>query len=168
MNFMKTCSLLSHIDGKPLTDPVILQAISELNSAQEKKMCAGVKEVVTFKAKRITNEHWKLYCESDKLSIRREGGFYKAIDVSLVREGVPMLTDEWLTMILDFAAAALDIDMSAHVTPAMKESRNSLMSRDSYQMACRRLRAICNQAMPEPAAPLLQIKDADPDSDDNA
>ena len=168
MNFMKTCSLLSHIDGKPLTDPVILQAISEMNSAQEKRMCAGVKEVVTFKAKRINNEHWKLYCESDKLSIRREGGFYKAIDVSLVSEGVPMLTDEWLTMILDYAAAALDIDMSAHVTPAMKKARRELMSRSSYQMACMRMRAICNQAMPGPAAPLLQIKDADPDSDDNA
>ena len=167
MSFMKTCSLLSHIDGKPLSEKVILQAISELNSAQEKKMCAGVKEVVTFKAKRIPNADWQLYCESERLSIRREGGFHKAIDVSLVKPEIPMLTDEWLTTILDFAAAALDIDMSAHLPPAMQESRRKLMSRDSYQMACKRLRAICNQAMPEPAAPLLQIKSTDPDSDDN-
>ena len=146
---------------------MIVQAISELNSAQEKKMCAGVKEVVTFKAKRIPNADWQLYCESERLSIRREGGFHKAIDVSLVKPEIPMLTDEWLTTILDFAAAALDIDMSAHLPPALQESRRELMSRDSYQMACRRLRAICNQAMPEPAAQLLQIKVADPDSDDN-
>ena len=155
MNFMKTCSLRSHIDGKPLSHWMILQAISEMNSAQDKRMCAG--EVVTFTAKPIPKGYWQLHCESEKLSTGC-GNKYKAIDVSLVDQGIPILSDEWLTKILDFAAAALDIDMNAHVTPAMTISRTALMARDSYQKACHRLRAICNHVMPDVPAPILQVR----------
>ena len=153
MNFMKTCSLRSHIDGKPLSHWMILQAISEMNSAQDKRMCAG--EVVTFTAKPIPGGCWHLHCENEELSTGCENK-YKAIDVSLVDQGIPILSDELLTKNLDFAAAALDIDMNAHVTPAMTISRTALMARDSYQKACHRLRAICNHVMPDVPAPILQ------------
>ena len=155
MNFMKTCSLRSHIDGKPLSHWMILQAISEMNSAQDKRMCAG--EVVTFTAKPIPGGCWHLHCENEELSTGCENK-YKAIDVSLVDQGIPILSDELLTKNLDFAAAALDIDMNAHVTPAMTISRTALMARDSYQKACHRLRAICNHVMPDVPAPILQVR----------
>ena len=155
MNFMKTCSLRSHIDGKPLSHWMILQAISEMNSAQDKRMCAG--EVVTFTAKPIPKGYWQLHCENEELSTGCENK-YKAIDVSLVDQGIPILSDELLTKNLDFAAAALNIDMNAHVTPAMTISRTALMARDSYQKACHRLRAICNHVMPDVPAPILQVR----------
>ncbi len=146
MNFMKTCSLRSHIDGKPLSHWMILQAISEMNNAQDERLCAG--EVVTFTAKPIPKDNWQLHCEHAALSTGCENK-YKAIDVSLVDQEIPILSDELLTKNLDFAAAALDIDMNAHVTPAMTISRTALTARDSYQRACHRLRAICNHVMPE-------------------
>ena len=148
INFMKACVLLDKLHDRPLSAHNIIKVIRELNVAVEKKLMCGVRELVSFQAKPLANDHWQLYCESSKLSIKKEGSWHTAIDTNAVAGGVRTLDEKYLEMFLQTAAASLDVEMASPVEPAMKESRAMLLTSSTFQRARERLALVNSEAVP--------------------
>ena len=146
--FMKACVLLDALNGRALTRHSIVRVIAELNVAVERKLLSGVRELVSYQARPIENAHWTLYCESSKLSIKKENTWHTAINTKAVAGGIPTLSEEYLEMFLETAAASLDIEMATAVEPAQKEARKMLMESPTFQRARERLALVSSETVP--------------------
>ena len=72
-------------------------------------------------------DHLRTYCEDDRLSLRRAGQCYRAIDKALIKQEVSTLSLEEVETLLDICAAGLDIETYEPAGPAEKRLRNALL-----------------------------------------
>ena len=105
----------------------------------------GVKEVVSFTSRLV--EDWELnqlgahiVCEDPRLSIYTYSKEYKAVDLKLCRQDIPVMRETEFSFMLDLAAAALDIENAATSGPAERRIQRDVMQSEGFMCARQALR----------------------------
>lgn len=134
MNFLKTCTMLTALEGKPVTKATLLAVIAEINDRVEARLGQLV-ETKTFTSKDPRSLGVKPYCEDERLSMKRPGLTYKAIDITLCRSKPAPLDPDDLELLIDVAASFMDIEGTTPAGPAMKQTQNKLCASKNVLMA---------------------------------
>ncbi len=163
LNYIKTCRMLTHLNGRPCTTANILQCIAEMSEQSEAKLTRGIRELVNVRSADTKDLGHTLYCEHPSLSFAESGMHYRAIDLNLCKTSIETFTADGLGKFLDVLASCLDVDVTMPVEPAMKKARSEIMYSPAFADARTRLNRICNQVV-APAKPLSAA--AAEDSDD--
>ena len=126
LNFLKGCQMLTALGGRPVTKEHLLAVIKELNDAVEGKLFKFA-ETTTCTAQPVDNG-CIIYCEDERLSMKRPGTTYKALDLDGRNEPLRMLEPDEQEFIIDVAAAFMNIEGAVPQGPAMKKTQQALMS----------------------------------------
>ena len=88
MQFLSGASLLTAMNGQPITKEAVLWAIEKTSDDVERVLLDLLPEVRTFKAMDPQTHHWayqfRLYCERPNLSIMHVGQVFHAADLLLL------------------------------------------------------------------------------------
>ena len=110
INLLKSLTMLQVIGSRTITAEVICMVIDEVNKMTEKKLCKGVKEIVTRESGDVSRFDCQLYCEHKSLSLPKPGLAFKIIDLQ-GRTDVPTFVDDELSEYLDTLASFMNVDM---------------------------------------------------------
>ena len=134
MNCLKTCTMLTALEGKPVTKATLLAVIAEINDRVDARLGQLV-ETKTFTSKDPRSLGVKPYCEDERLSMKRPGLTYKAIDITSCRSKPTPLDPDDLELLIDVAASFMDIEGATPAGPAMKQTQNKLCASKNVFMA---------------------------------
>ena len=126
INFLKACNILERIDGKPITKEVLLAVIDQMNEEQEHRLM-HMMGVQTFTAMDPSGCNVTPYCEDQRLSMQRTGTTFRALDLTALPDDPATLTPEDAEMVVEMAAAFMDLDTFMPTEPAAKKARNALL-----------------------------------------
>ena len=126
INFLKACNILDHIDGQPITKELLLAVIDQMNEEQEHRLM-HMMGVQTFTARDPSGCNVTPYCEDQRLSMQRTGTTFRALDLTALAEEPATLTPQDSEMVVEMAAAFMDLDTFVPTEPAAKKARNALL-----------------------------------------
>ena len=141
INFLKACNILEYIDGKPITKELLLAVIDQMNEEQEHRLM-HMMGVNTFTAMDPSGWYVTPYCEDQRLSMQRTGTTFRALDLTALPEEPATLTPEDSEMVVEMAAAFMDLDTFMPTEPAAKKARSALL----YSPNVRRAKTIMFKA----------------------
>ena len=132
INFLKACRILTHIDGQPITKEVLLSVIEFMNDEQESRLMhmVGVK---MFTAADPAGKNVNAYCEDQRLSMQRAGTTFAGLDLKALAERPATLSPEDSEMVVEMAAAFMDLDSFVPTEPAAKKARYALTTSPTVQ-----------------------------------
>ena len=133
---LRTAKVLSVLDGKPITQESLLQAIHTCNEEVSACFARGMQEVrpytVVIPPKGDLDYYGvRVICEDVRLSARQAGLVYLGIDTS--RLTIPVIDMQELDVLLDISAAALDLDKMRIEGPANLQLRNEIQQSPGFQ-----------------------------------
>ena len=131
LNFLKACQMLTALDGRPVTKEHLLEVIKELNDTVEGKLFKFA-EATTCTAQPVDNG-CIIYCEDERLSMKRPGTTYRALDLDGRNEPLRMLEPDEQEFIIDVAAAIMNIEGGVAEGPAMKKTQQALLSNNTVR-----------------------------------
>ena len=134
INFLKACRILEHIGGKRITKDALLTVIEHMNDEQENRLMhmMGVK---MFTANDPSGYVVTPYCEDQRLSMQRTGTTFRGLDLTALAEEPATLTPQDSEMVVEMAAAFMDLDTFVPTEPAAKKARHALKTSPTVKAA---------------------------------
>ena len=134
LNFLKGATLLTHIDGRPVTTEAILAAITSVNDLAERTLGHLANcETLTAKDPAQTHPGVRTYNESEHLSLSCPGLVYSAL--TLQGPDVEVLSPEDVDHVIDVCASALDVEAPPVTTPSAKKATRAICDGNGFSRA---------------------------------
>jgi hypothetical protein len=143
INFLKTATLLTQLDGKPVDDNALLGALETIQRRVEKKFSHGMDEVSVEYSKpvpphKLAQANVKIICQDPRLSMPSPGRRMLVIKKSTILKNgksVEPIDPEVLSDLLDIAASAYCIE-DVHVGKRASTSKHvkaQMMASEGFQ-----------------------------------
>ena len=112
IHFWECCEMLAMLGDRDITTEHILQVIEEANNVLDNKLTKGINEVQLRVSKSTRGLHCQLYCEDRRLSLPRDGMYFKTIMLKDVDREVFQFDNESLMSFLDLCACFMIVRVS--------------------------------------------------------
>ena len=127
LNFLKACPMLKEIDGYPITKDVLLNAIDAINERHERRLLNCL-NTVQIEAKNPSECNVQVYCEDHRLSMKRIGQTFAALDLKRFSDTLPRtLSGTEADMVIDIAAACCNFHDVIPTERAPKRAKRELL-----------------------------------------
>ena len=127
--------MLAMIGGRDVTTARTLQVIEEANNVLDNKLTKGINEVQLRVSKSTQGLRCQLYCEDRRLSLPRDGMYFKTIMLKDVDREVFHFDNEPLMSFLDLCACFMNIENGPTSGPAASRIKKKTQSSKLFQMA---------------------------------
>ena len=144
INFLKTATLLTQLDGRPVSEEALLGALAALHQEVENKFSKGMNEVSVAWSKAVSQQELDMaqvdiICQNTALSLPSPGRRMLVIKKDAIEnrgEKVETIDPGELHYLLDLAASTYDIEntkVGAKAT-ATKKIRNDMLSSEAFRL----------------------------------
>ena len=140
IQFLRTANALTRLGDKMVTKDTLLEVIAACNESVIKKFSKGMKEVHEIKSKIVPQTELDyraihLTCEDRRLSMRRMGEPFLAVDVS--KTEVHDIDMDMFDFLIDVSAAMLDVEATQPTGRATKALKRRVMSTEGFTLGRR-------------------------------